>query len=278
MGKGFDVATLTIIAGSFFDDPDVADDLKADLRNRLGLVETMKKSIGRIPADPRDLKRQLKERGTRTIRREVKRPDGTTEIIEETERILEPIVYSNDGMPIEFRPSPTNETEWQVSAWRPSGPPLEFTIGTQEMTRGLSSLNWLLATQALEAAGFTYPFGGGIASEENRAYGTRLHHLQLRPGALAGARPDVDACQHPQDAASDAIPAHPRRLGTERREHGLESQRTAPRPVFGREHQVGFTSIAVPPHPPGRRTRHNRRTGVREPAGNYGRGKVWGGS
>lgn len=184
-GKGFDVATLAVIAGSFFDDPDVSEGLKADLRNRLGLVETIKKSVGRIPADPRDLKRQLKERATRTIRREVKRPDGTTEIIEETERILEPIVYSNGGMPIEFCPSPTNEQEWQVSAWRPSGPPLKFTIGTQEMTRGLSSLNWLLATQALEAAGFTYPFGGGIASEEighmERDYTIFSYGLGLAP-------------------------------------------------------------------------------------------------
>ena len=175
-GAAFNITTLRTLSVDFFADPTVADEQKSELRERLGIAEAMPKAKGRIPANPKDFEKQLIERGT--VQRQVKvtHPDGTTTYETETERSLEPIVYSNNGMPIEFHPDPNNPREWEVKVWRASGPPIEFPVSTEDMLRGLSSIDWALAYQSLEAAGYPYFFGGRHRLEE-RGHMERQYHI-----------------------------------------------------------------------------------------------------
>ena len=175
-GTAFNAATLAIIAVSYFTDPSVAEEQKSELRERLGIAEAMPKAKGRIPASPKDFEKQLIERGT--VERQVKitHPDGTVTYETETERSLEPIIYSNNGMPIEFHPDPNNPKEWEVKVWRASGPPIKFPLSTEDMLHGLSSIDWALAYQSLEAAGYPYFFGGRHRLEE-RGHMERQYHI-----------------------------------------------------------------------------------------------------
>ena len=175
-GAAFDTATLRTIAVDYFADPSVAEEQKSELRERLGIAEAMPHAKGRIPASPKEFEKQLIARGT--VQRQVKitHPDGTVTYETETERSLEPIVYSNNGMPIEFHPDLNNPKEWAVKVWRASGPPIEFPVSTEDMLRGLSSIDWALAYQSLEAAGYPYFFGGGHSLEE-RGHMERQYHI-----------------------------------------------------------------------------------------------------
>ena len=175
-GTAFNAATLRTIAVDYFADPSVAEDRKSELRERLGIAEAMPKAKGRIPASPKDFEKQLIARGTVERQVKVTHPDGTVTYETETERSLEPIIYSNNGMPIEFHPDPNNPREWEVKVWRASGPPIEFPVSTEDMLRGLSSIDWALAYQSLEAAGYPYFFGGRHRLEE-RGHMERQYHI-----------------------------------------------------------------------------------------------------